>query len=269
MAKEALTIALCIPHTPWVPARVESMQRLRDQLGKWDGPYLELTERASNKVWPVTMWRWALESGADYFLTLQDDVMVPPYFRRALDAMLPHLPPRNVLGLSAVHPMGVEIARQGHRWYRTRSWLVGWAMLFHRADLAEFVAWHAANPELAAQYNEDDLVNRWVHGSGRFTLHPVPTIADHDTSIESSYANDHHVHRRSSVTWRDFGEGSLCDPDFWLPSGTPKLLPVPKPRHCWFCLTREAEVESHITGASLCRHCCGQIAATLITGVPR
>ena len=261
-----MSVCLVIPHTPWIPARVKSMQRLRDQLGKWDGPYLELTERASNKQWPRKMWQWALDSGADTFCTLQDDTLIAPCFWPALRAMLPSVGEHAVLGLSAVHPIGVEIQRQGLRWYRTQSWLVGWAYAMRRPALAGFVAWYDDNPELVARHNEDDLINEWVRASGRTTWHPVPTLVDHDTSIESTYANDSHVHRRASVTWRDYGEGSLTDPDFWLPSGEPPLLPVPAPHECWFCLKRPGHAASSTSGARICRLCVAQVASALIGG---
>jgi hypothetical protein len=249
------------------------MQRVRDALGiqggrvtdaAFDVAYRELTDPASNKVWPRRMWQWGLDSGAEWFLTVQDDTLPAPCFWRALPAMLMHVGPNAVLGLSAVHPIGPEIARQGHRWYCTQSWVIGWGYAMRRTDLAEFLAWCDARPQLVAERNEDDLINIWVHDTCRLTWHPVPSILDHDTSIDSTYDNDRHAHRRSSVTWRDFGEGSLCSEDFWLPSGTPQILPVPAPKHCWFCLQRKAHAASHLTGAAMCRHCLSQMAAEVI-----
>jgi len=276
------TIALAIPTTAaWVPARADSMERVRQSLGVRRNPeddgfmsespygpdsYTEITERSSNKIWPRKMQQWALDTKADWFLTLQDDTLHPPYFWKALRAMLPHIPPNQVLGLSSVHPMAPEIARQGHRWYRTQSWLVGWAYAMRREDLQEFVSWTDARPKLVEACNEDDLLNRWIHASNRYTWHPVPTIVDHDTSIDSQYNNDHHAHRRASCTWRDFGEGSLTDTDFWLPSGEPRQLLVPAVNHCWFCMERPGYAASHKTGAALCRKCLGEMVQQLIVG---
>lgn len=276
-----MTIALAIPHTPWVPERVESMARVRMSLGYASVDtckeccvisqvehYQEFTERASNKVWPRKMWQWGIDTGADWFLTLQDDVLLPDFFWPALKALLPHVGVNGVLGLSAVNPMGPEIARQGHRWYRTQSGIIGWAYAMRRADLVEFCAWFDAHPELVTKLNEDDLLNKWVIDTKRSAYHPVPTLVDHDTSIDSQYSNDQHAHRRASVTWRDYGEGSLTSTDFWLPSGEPQLLPVPQPRACWFCLARPSMVTSHVTGAAMCRTCLGQIAAKVIESTP-
>jgi hypothetical protein len=260
------SISLAVPHTPWIPARVESMQRVREFTGGWPWAFRVFDERATNKEWPRTMWRWLVSTDSEWCLTVQDDTLAPAYFRHALLAMLPHVGANAVLGLSAVHPIGPEIARQGGRWYRTRSWCVGWGYAMRRNDLAEFLMWMGARPQLVATCNEDDLLNRWVGETGRTTWHPVPSILDHDTSIESTYENDSHVHRRSTVTWRDYQSGSLTDRDFWLPSGEPPLLPVPSPHHCWFCMTRPAQAASHLTGARLCRHCWAQVAAQLIAG---
>ena len=260
-----MKLALSIPHTPWVPERGESMARVKTALGlgapgdyEFAGmkvTYQEETERATNQVWPRRMWTRMLETGADWTLSVQDDTLPAPCFWPALTAMVQHLPPLAVLGLSATHPMGPEVARQGHRWYRTSSWVIGWAYAMRRADLAEFVAWIDARPELVAACNEDELINRWVSATGRYTWHPVPTIIDHDTSIDSQYSNDHHAHRRSTVTWRDYGEGSLTDPDFWLPSGDPQLLALPSPTHCWYCFERPGWMQSQRSGAALCRQC--------------
>jgi hypothetical protein len=270
---QVTTIALAIPHTPWVPERVESFRRLRESLAESGAADHEkvLDERASNKVWPSQMWNWMLSTGADVCLTLQDDALVAPCFWPALRAMLTHLPERAVLGLSAVHPKGPAHARNGSRWYCTQSLLVGWAYALRRFDLAEFVDWTRANPERVRRHNEDDLLNHWVTETGRLTYHPVPTIVDHDTSIASTYKNDAHIHRRATVTWRDYGAGSLTDPDFWLPSGDAPRARNPSEQVCAFCDRRPAVVWARDAG--ICREClANSLQAVLLgghTGWPR
>lgn len=244
------------------------MARLREQLGRPPGPYCELTERAPNAVWSFSMFKWLLDSGAPYCLSLQDDVEVAPGFWPALDAMLSMADDAkaDVLGLSSVHPVQVELARQGHRWYRTSSWLVGWAWLIRRETLAEFLSWRAEHPEIVEQLTEDSLLNHWINATGQSTWHPIPTIVDHDTTIDSSYSNDHHVHRRPFLTWRDYTAGSLADPTFWRPQGPPEtvpILPTPAPHLCWTGCGRTASV-----GAGpirLCSSCVAQAASVLIT----
>jgi hypothetical protein len=136
------SIALGIPHTPWIEERAASMARVKEALrlildrdafsspGMGGLEYFQMFQEPEPKkkpmIWPRKMWTWGLETGADWFLTLQDDTLYPAYFWNALKAMLPHVGPNQVLSLAATHPIGPEIARQGHRWYRTNSWVIGW-----------------------------------------------------------------------------------------------------------------------------------------------
>ena len=83
-----MKIALAIPHTPWVDERVTSMTSLLVALDLVEpltdaGPcfaYREFTERAPNAVWAEKLWTWLFETGADWCLQLQDDVIVAPCF---------------------------------------------------------------------------------------------------------------------------------------------------------------------------------------------
>jgi hypothetical protein len=159
--------------------------------------------------------------------------------------------------------MQTEIARQGLRWYATRAWLVGWAWGMWREDVAEYDAWCRLNAERVARTNEDSMVNEWLIELKRIVWHPVPTIADHDTSIASTYANDAHVHRRPLVTWRDT-TADLTRPEFWLPSGAaPPLLQMPLPNVCWFC-RRNAPTWTAESGCLICKVCVlGMVAEKL------
>lgn len=273
------SIALGLPHTPWIPERVNSFARLLDQLGivdheiDCDGSVAldqgrcrlpmavnlwharAFDEKASNKVWPLKMWRWGLETGADFFLTLQDDVEVADVFWPALRAMLTVLPRGATLGLSSVHPFALEVDRRGDRWYATRSENWGWAYGMWREDLASFVAWVDAHPDLLATLNEDDLICRWVVESGRTTWHPVPTIVDHDISIPSTYGNDKHANRRPRVTWRAYRAEELTRPEFWRMSQPPGVVEASSPGGCTFCPRGIAFAHSNETGAGICKMC--------------
>jgi len=267
------SIALAIPHTPWVPARVESMERLREALGllpigaHWSSPcdhYREFTDRAPNSVWCVALWTWLHETGAEWALQLQDDVIAAPCFWPALRAMLGALPPEaEIIGLTSVHPMTPEIARRGHRWHRTPGNLVGWAYALRREALGAFLTDRAKLPESFRMQNEDEQIAIWAASTGRSIWHPVPAICDHDTSVPSSYKNDNHSLRRPAVTWRDYGEGSLCDVDWWRPSGTPELLEMPHQFNCWMCGTGRATIVSSKTGCRLCIECLRQGASMI------
>lgn len=269
-----MRVALAIPHTPWVSERAESMARLRASLGASSadnsvGPefYREFDERAPNSVWSVELWNWLYETGADWCLQLQDDVMGAPYFWSALRAMLGALPAHaEIVGLSNVHPMAPEWARRGHRWMRTNGMLVGWAYAIRREALGVFLEERDRIVARVSDECEDVLLGTFAASTGRTVWHPVPTIVDHDTSIPSSYANDHHSTRRPQVTWRTFGEGDLTSVDWWQPSGSVEIVPMPPQRQCWFCLERGVIAQSPKTGAGICGICLGSCFGTLLQG---
>lgn len=266
-------IALGIPHTPWIPARVSNMERLRSTLGIDAAhppcSYREFTDREPNSSWSERMWSWLADTRSDWCLTLQDDVELAPCFWPALHAMLATLDDAGatICGLSSVHPIQVEMARQGHRWFRTRAWIVGWAYAIRRSTLVDFLDWRDEHPQQAHTVTEDSLLNQFCSDAGVDVWHPIPTIVDHDTTLDSTYANDQHVHRRPWITWRDFGEGSLTDRTFWRPGGPPDsvpLLPVPTPRMCWACGAHQGDVGTD-NGLIVCRFCVAQMAGAMIT----
>jgi hypothetical protein len=269
------TIALAIPTSAgWVPERAESMARLREALyitGNRVAPrdtldhYREFTDRAPNAVWCEALWTWLHETGADWCLQLQDDVMVAPCFWPALRAMLSALPPEaDIVGLTSTHPMTPDVARRGHRWYRTPGNLVGWAYCIRREALGEFLTARAALPETFRKKNEDEQLAEFAMRTQRGVYHPVPSIVDHDTSIPSSYANDKHSHRRPQVTWRTFTEQELTDPTWWKPSGEPEMLPMPPQFECWWCGKGQAVARSGVSGALICRTCIVETVAQLV-----
>lgn len=221
-----------------------------------------LQEREPNHSWAFKMREKWIASGCDVGLTLQDDTIVPEDFAPMFHAMLSYLPTRSVLGLASSHPLQTEIYRQGHRYYRTKAWVIGWGYAMHMVDVEEFHKWTIANPIRTQTTNEDSLLNEWIIETSRDVWHPVPAIIDHDTSLASTYANDDHVHRRPMVTWRDV-DADLTHAQYWLPSGQPPLLDMPKPRHCWHCLKRPAVAGSSVTRAGICAVCLGQYTADL------
>lgn len=288
------SIALCVPTTPWVAARRASMARLRANIGvsvikgtddevkghAWDVPqgsgpqhYMELTDRAPNEVWSVTMWKWMLETGADFCLTLQDDALTaPPHvFWPALRAMLTHLPKGAALGLSAVHPIQREVARKNLRWFATQSWIIGWAYGLWREDLEEFLKWRTSEQGEEVQKKihpngEDALLNVWMGITQRFCWHPTPTIADHDTSVGSSYDNDHHGHRRPWVTWHEYPEAQLTRPDWWACNGKlPQHYHTVAQNICWWCGKNPPDRGSEATKATICAQCIMDNVASLLT----
>lgn len=236
------TIALGIPHLPDGGERDQSLADLLAALKQPSGPvpalagreYLSVTckifdEKKPNRAWAHDMWQWGIATGADLFLTLQDDTEVMPRFWDALAAMLPALPPRAVLGLAGHHP-GCETAyRQDARWGRTRAWVVGWAYAMHRADLVELVAYErSTDPKLT----EDSLINVWCSETGRDAWHPLPSPVDHRLDLPSTYpGNTGHTYRKSHVRWDREPEllARMVSPDYWKIGRMPLGLVEPHP----------------------------------------
>ncbi len=281
------TIALAIPHAAHLPERAAGLERtligLRvrhpDQPGaSCFGDHVKLfTAREPNHAWALRMWRWGAESECSHFLTVQDDVLVAPFFWGALHAMIAAKPGR-VLGLASVHPAAPEYARQGHRWYRSKGWMPGWAYVVPTALLRAFLPWAEAHlDELRNKTwgGEDFFLARWVvqyagriEGEG-LILHPVPSIVDHDTSGDSSYGNDENPHKHCTVTWRSHAEADLVSRDWWAVDEGPVAPPLGA-RLCMLC---GARVGGAVTpsGALACLGCAaalGQWALGVATGQP-
>ena len=133
-----MRVALAVLHAPWLEERAGNMRELRQRLGvdvgqqggrcgDPDAIYREFTERAP---WPeriLVRWRWALSTGAEHFLQLEDDVLVAPHFWPSLRAMQAAWGPGDVLCLAATHSMApLSVAGLGRRSYVTPR-LIGWA----------------------------------------------------------------------------------------------------------------------------------------------
>jgi hypothetical protein len=253
-----LTIALGIPHTPWVPERVASLDRAGKTLFESaSGPLSTrlFTDQAPNHVWSVDLWTWLRDTGAAWGIQLQDDVVVAPYFWPAIRAMLGALPAdAQVVGLANVHPMASEIARRGQRWFLSPGHVVGWAYAMRHSALERFLADRETYDAGFLAMNEDEQIGEWCRRIQIPVWHPVPTLVDHDTSIPSTYQNDRHTHKRPPVTWRDYTEASLSDPSWWKPDTSLEILPVPPQRACWFCFKNPPAFGSE-TGCQLCQIC--------------
>jgi hypothetical protein len=140
---------------------------------------------------------------------------------------------------------------------------VGWIMprdvvrelLEHRASLST---------DSVRRTNEDDLIAAFCMATDRQILHPIPTIIDHDTEIESTYGNGNHAFRRPTVTWRDYG-AELIREEFWrVPNEIPPVT-NPHMQRCWFCEDEPSAVGFSRTGALIGARCLSQGSAALLT----
>lgn len=238
------TFSLAISHTPWVPERVESKNRLIDALDAGGGyrnlrpetghdRFLLMGDRAPNHVWSERMWRWAAETDATHCVFLQDDVIVYEGFWNVLRTLV-EVQPDAVIGLETVHPLAQPIAMDPDlacRWLTTSDGLVGVGYVIPRALLLEFLEWrlHCLRTGALEALTEDTMIGVWCLATGRRVWHPMPTIIDHDTSIASTYGNDKHTNRRPMVRAEHGKLGGwepedLLDPKFWR--GEYRRIPV-------------------------------------------
>lgn len=207
-----MTIALSISHALWIAARVESMGRLREQLGvvdlahHFDGAphfYREETERTPLHYWSESQWRWALATGADVCLFAQDDIEVAPDFWARFEALCSA--PWTILAMHSAHPAGMTIARAGGRWYTTADGLIGTMYAMRRDELERFLAWRRDEllPGGIEAITEDTMIGCYALARGIRIWSPLPALHDHLTHVASEFANDQNPHRRPLVTWKD------------------------------------------------------------------
>jgi hypothetical protein len=270
--RELPSIAVGIPHAAHRPERADSMKRVREALGPLaheygeKHEYREFTEREPHEDWSRRMWRWGAESGCSHFLTLQDDVIIAPFAIRAIQAMC-EAKPDEVLGLAAVHPLGPELARQGNRWYRSKGWLPGWGYVIPTDLLRRFLPWadeHLEQLRDGTWGGEDFFFGHWLTEQGRDVHHPIPTVVDHDTSLEStSTQGDHtlHPHRHATVTWRAYSEEDLASPDYWRAHGPE--VPVIGAKMCAGC-GAEPETLRLRSGLTVGVRCASEIGITVL-----
>jgi hypothetical protein len=200
-----ITFHLAIPHTPWVPARVESFDRLGAQLGfgPTEHEYIRslatYTVREPNWSWSGRMWVEAYDTSPaapSHFLQLQDDVIVGADFWPDLHDIVSACPDE-IIGLETAHPVARILGECGEPWCTTSDGLIGVGYVIPMPLLGEFLRWRGGLPAGAIEsISEDTLIDVFCIDTGRKVWHPIPTIIDHDVSIASTYGNDRHGHRR-------------------------------------------------------------------------
>ena len=221
-----ITACLGIIHAAHLPERRRSMNRLRSTLWplpEWVTHYREHHEHEDPRSYHARSWRWAVATGADFSLVLNDDAIPAPFFWDALAAILDSFPARTVLGLACVDPCQREWADRGERYFHIGQTSVGWGVGLWRQELQILIdeLWklppdhrsphsHDACPPDCALWHEDAWANEVFRAHDREVWHPIPSILDHDTSLPSTYASDHHKTRRPAVLWNE-----LTRPDFW------------------------------------------------------
>lgn len=270
-----MTVALAIPHAPWVQGRIASLERLKRGLGVPAGLAAQLLEckifdeRAHWSVWSEALWTWGAKRGADHLLQLQDDVIPAPDFWPALFAMLEAVPDQ-IISLHGGHPAFRSLARDGHRW-ATSQWMAGVGYVLPSPALRAFLDWrNGQNEGFLYQTHEDDLIGAWCAATDRRVWHPLPTIIDHDTDLASTYGalgNDQHMHRRPTVTWQGYAAHELCDPTWWAVTDDPPVVSNPFTQGCWMCGNEPSAIGFRETGGHIGRNCIRLAANALMGGL--
>lgn len=213
--------ALGLPHTPWMAERVKSFVRLTTALGldSWDEQprseadilvaYKAFTEKAKAHVWSEALMRWGIEqaeaAGATHLVQLQDDVIPAPNFWPAAAALVAAYPDE-LLGLETAHPVAPTLASDDDEFVRiltTADGLIGVGWIMPIPLVRKFLEWRrtALREGAIEAITEDTLMGVWCLATGRRVYHPIPTLIDHDLSLESTYGNDAHANRRPTVRW--------------------------------------------------------------------
>jgi hypothetical protein len=208
------------------PMMARLMRDLRSMLPERCTHWRVHSEREAPREWARRAWHWAMSTGCNFHVILNDDVLIAPCFWGALEAMLEVLPKRTVLGLGTVSPGQSDAYHRGERWLRDGHGVVGWAygMWTEEVQLladeeAQLGAYHRSpghdecKPE-CENWHEDSWVNSILEDGGIPVWHPIPSIVQHDVSLPSLYGNDHHKTRQAPITWDRF---DLTSPAFWRP----------------------------------------------------
>lgn len=260
------TFSLIINHTPWRPERVEALVSMSTNVeldwpsptwGRGRGPFvLHNTDyrgsdwRAAKVEWMLAQWNWSERQQASHHVFMTDDLHVAPGFWPILSAMVEAAGEAPAIGLLSNHPEGPKLAARQHRWYCTRSWLVGPAYVLSHAALVELLAWRAEDPTRhmpgwQEPYNDDECINAWIAATGQTCLHPLPTIIEHRDDLESVLGHGDQ-YSRERVSWRalhscrvapdglpewestgtGFDLEAMRSVDYWLASGNPAASPL-------------------------------------------
>lgn len=215
------TFSLVVNHAPWKPERVQAKGCMllellplsrRVPFFLHDTDYRGRDWQDDGKVaWALAQWRWSAKQATTHHVFLTDDLALAPRWWEVLGAMV-EAAPASPIGLLSNHPRAPDLIVEGWKWYATNSWLVGPAYVLPHELLVAFLAWFEALPDgphtvkgTKAYANDDSSINEWitVHGPGR-TLHPLPTIIEHRTDLESTVGHGDE-YSRERVSWRRVG----------------------------------------------------------------
>lgn len=252
-----MRFSLCINHTPWIPARVAALREMMVELDPLppestlfinDKDYRGTDWQVSKVDWALTQWRWSATQDVDRHMFMTDDLNLCPSFWKIVQAMHVHAGDAPI-GFLSNHPKAPSTPAH---WYRSASWLVGPCYSLSHPFLLRYLQWFESLvdgphtvPGTKAWANDDSSINEFVHRTGGYSLHPLPTPIEHRGDIGST-VNHGDRHSRERVSWRaerwveDQGEHfvwrerelsydihTLCEPSYWANADKSPLLRFP------------------------------------------
>jgi hypothetical protein len=239
-----MTFSLSIAHTPWIPARVESLKMMNGSLvGSPPGTRMWLHTRDFRgrrwydikHEWALDCWRWHLRAGADHCIMMSDDLYIMPGFWPCAEAMVRQVS-MSPIGMMTNHPRATTLLSQGVHWYRSRSWLVGPCILMPRTLLQHFVNWYEEwypnlpDGEAYGQkgfFHDDSSINEFVHRAGGYSWHPIPAPIEHRLDIGRTHDDQAFpAEAAESVSWRRNSLGEVSEymqQDYWWRTDAPFL----------------------------------------------
>lgn len=199
-----IDLRVAIVHADHLEDRRASYARLRAALGEtptW-ARVTPITGKMPPREWAALAFEACL--GGTHGLVLQDDMMPCPDFwgvlRRTLEAR-----PFDCLGLYCSHKGASQAYQDGLSWVTTCDGLIGGAYAAPASMFGELLSrWR---DRFRWQGHEDTFIQTYLQSIGRFVYHPLPSLVDHDLSVEPTAGNPHHQTNpdliRARVPWHD------------------------------------------------------------------
>ena len=189
---------LVVTTAPWLPERASMVERLRADLAPQCAAlgvtciFHEGEDRASH----IPNYTAAIRKAVDFaqfagdvshITLLPDDAILVPHFVEVLSRLIEHRPDDH-LCLLANHPEAKAAHARGETGYYTSFGSVLFGGTLRVSDWWAYLQWREEALG-AAITSFDDGVNLWLALNGRKTWKPLPSLCEHDTTLESTLGN--------------------------------------------------------------------------------
>lgn len=224
-------LAIEIQHVPGLdPLRDATVGNIARELGRFPGVavYAQLDDVGRGSWYTARRgWQHGYETGAEWVLVIQDDVVWCQGLVPWLEQWLPQLAHNEALSLYSGPKTSAKLAQQAAQrgWLITQENLGGPANVLHRSVIPEFLQWNAEclRPEF---HHDDERLTYWLIWQKSHRLCPLPNLIDHacPTSQDSLLR---HVGQQRAAHFLGEAASALDLP--WAPPETAQLAGV----HGW------------------------------------